>query len=525
MEISSLKLKSKSWLPWFCLCAAFIGIIGSYALHGENHIDSDQASELVLANMLNREGGIITKNWYYSTELRVLNSQLVYRVGLMLFPDWHGAVTFSLAVMLLILTGSYLFLSKAADFSRMGIWTAILLMLPFSRQYVDFFLFGGYYLPHLAISFVCVGIMLHCSIRWKQLPLWKRIAEIVILSALCIAAGMGGVRELLICFFPMLVTAVGLVLLRLISRKRVWGTTPHMALLSLIAMLAGSVGYWINRYLLSNGYHAVDYSGTELQPVTLQSIRRLLAQAAWAIGWNGFPGETFTQTIQSLMTIVLILLISTAFIIGCCRWRRLKDAQKFLLMYFPVNFLLVMLACAFTGNWEARFLLPSLLCFPFILQIGLEGTKSRWRKWLCAALAICMLANSTLVLLRLDIAEKTSIRNVTEWLVENEYEAGFATFWNSNIITALSDGEIEMWTVVPSWMPQWSELTLYPWLQAIEHLEKLPDGKIFLLLTAQEDEAEQRFSLGGRELYRHDGYVIYEYESAAGLYGTIGISH
>ena len=51
------------------------------------------------------------------------------------------------------------------------------------------------------------------------------------------------------------------------------------------------------------------------------------------------------------------------------------------------------------------------------------------------------------------------------------------------MITALSNGAVEMRTAVLPWMPEWTELKLYPWLQEKDHLARLPEGKTFLLLT------------------------------------------
>ena len=41
-----------------------------------NTFSSDEASEMVLGNLLASEGKLISKNWYYSTELRVLNTNI-----------------------------------------------------------------------------------------------------------------------------------------------------------------------------------------------------------------------------------------------------------------------------------------------------------------------------------------------------------------------------------------------------------------------------------------------------------------
>ena len=57
------------WLAG-CFAAACVFV----ARCGTNFIDSDMSSELVLAKLLSEQGGILAENWFYSTEIKVLNS-------------------------------------------------------------------------------------------------------------------------------------------------------------------------------------------------------------------------------------------------------------------------------------------------------------------------------------------------------------------------------------------------------------------------------------------------------------------
>ena len=41
-------------------------------------IDSDMSNELIYSQLLSEEKSFLSKNWYYSTELRVLNTQLIF---------------------------------------------------------------------------------------------------------------------------------------------------------------------------------------------------------------------------------------------------------------------------------------------------------------------------------------------------------------------------------------------------------------------------------------------------------------
>ena len=68
-----MKKKLSAYVPWAVLAACYLFAILVYALIGRHNVNADIASEMVLADLLNREGGFLSANWYYSTELRVIS--------------------------------------------------------------------------------------------------------------------------------------------------------------------------------------------------------------------------------------------------------------------------------------------------------------------------------------------------------------------------------------------------------------------------------------------------------------------
>ena len=76
------------------LCKSIAPVIFSLSLilsifttwHVTGHIlDSDASSEMVLAQQLSQNGGILSRDWIYSTELRVMSTQLVFAPLFLLF--------------------------------------------------------------------------------------------------------------------------------------------------------------------------------------------------------------------------------------------------------------------------------------------------------------------------------------------------------------------------------------------------------------------------------------------------------
>ena len=77
-------------LSWAALCACAVCTFVYLRTHLAAYITSDDSAEMILARQLVDEGGILSRNWYYSTELRVLNLQLVYMPFFLIFKSWSA---------------------------------------------------------------------------------------------------------------------------------------------------------------------------------------------------------------------------------------------------------------------------------------------------------------------------------------------------------------------------------------------------------------------------------------------------
>ena len=159
--------------------------------YGAQWLDSDDSAEMILAELLSREGGILSKNWYYSTELRVLNTQLVMAPLFCLFSDWRVVRSVGTGILLVILLSSYLFLCRSVGLGKSLIYLAPLIVWPFSWVYLDFVLYGLYYIPHLAIIFISLGLCLNTSS--------KQTLRTLALTVLSFVAGLGGIRMVAVC--------------------------------------------------------------------------------------------------------------------------------------------------------------------------------------------------------------------------------------------------------------------------------------------------------------------------------------
>ena len=127
-----------------------------------NYIDSDMASDMVWRNCSTRKAGVLSTQWWYSTELNVFCEQLVYRLGLALFPgDWYAARMVGQAFLLLLLILSYLYVGHGLRLKNCGAWGAAALACPFGVWYWWYGPFGGFYFPYMILLLLGFGSMLH----------------------------------------------------------------------------------------------------------------------------------------------------------------------------------------------------------------------------------------------------------------------------------------------------------------------------------------------------------------------------
>ena len=95
-----------------------------------------------------------------------------------------------------------------------------------------------------------------------------------------------------------------------------------------------------------------------------------------------------------------------------------------------------------------------------------------------------------------------------DWLLENGYTQGYATFWNANVLTELTDGQIEVFAV-----ENWDTGSMNPWLQRKDHAQRTPEGRVFAIFRASELEAGVPGCDEEHLIYASDELAVVVYDS------------
>ena len=113
-------------LLWAAACFALLVV--DWCCWAPNRLDADMASEQLLANLLAQEGGVMSTNWYYSTELRVLNTQLVMAPLFRLFTSWHTVRVVGSVVLILLYLAAWFWFGRSAKLKYSGLLGAAVTM-------------------------------------------------------------------------------------------------------------------------------------------------------------------------------------------------------------------------------------------------------------------------------------------------------------------------------------------------------------------------------------------------------------
>lgn len=501
---------------WFVLVALYAAFVALTATHIDGWINADDASELVLARLLAKENRLITDSWFYSTELRVLNTQLVYTFFFKWTDNWHAVRVLSLALMEIMLVASCLLYCRSLKAGPKAVLLSALLITPFSREYLSVVLVGGYYIPHIMISF---GVL---ALAEKGLESGKKGRWRLALGvAVSLLAGMGGPRQLVILYLPLML-ACGFLWMKANREGKGLAQSKRYAVICALFFGAAAVGYGLNAAVLSRIFFFQSFDEIKFVPFSFERLEMVIAGLLNSYGFAA--GKAFSKHLLSNVACALWVLTTAAAL------RRGLKSQEDDPAYYRLSVYVLFALAVFTGlylftdsMYYDRYNIPLIV---FTVPLAACYFK-RWdgKVALSRLLAVAMVAVCGLSWIGqapfLTADANTELKTIAKTLTENGYDKGYASFWNANILTELSNGQIEVWDFGNANDLKRVETIdqRYDWLQPTAHATETPEGSVFLLLSANQYETcHWREALEDeRVVYQSEGYILFGFED----YGDI----
>lgn len=522
----------KVWqaLPWLWMAAAYLFDLWYQLVPGKWIVDSDLASEMILSDLLNKEGTIISHNWFYSTELKVVNLQWFYRLGLLIFPhDWHLARTFGMAITLALFAAAMLFFVKCAGLGRAGLWMIGTLLWPFGQHYLVYAIYGGYYLVYTFFYMLVLALVLrslnadkkHCALQW------------VLACVITAVAGMNGVKQLMVFHAPLCLAAAILLVLALHScGKTDWKAAldacrkeVRLLAASLVTAMAAAAGYFVSNAVLSRMYDFKSYNFIVWnRDEDWFTLDRILMDFFHEFGYENGSGVFHFGGIAAAVGLLLGCWMFFCIVRLLLRLDKLERNDKLLVLLLVAMLAVCGVAYTYFHEYYLYFWLMNMPVAIAVMAVEIKtedfhilGARQLLGVGLAACFTLCAVSTVRQEQEHPYLAHK-GLNTAAEWLVDNGYTQGYSTFWNGNAMTELTSGKLEVWTLqsldrddVPNWLQPKSHLTTDP-----EHP--------FLLIDTETDGPAENAKLiqygDCTEVYNDGRYVIYDFADADALHAA-----
>lgn len=524
--------RARLWqaLPWLWIAAGYLLDLWYQLVPGRWIVDSDLASEMILADLLNREGSIISSNWYYSTELSVLQMQWFYRLGLLLFPhDWHLARTFGMAIALALYGAVLYFLARSAGLGKLSPWVTGVLIWPFGWRYLVYAIYGGYYLLYAFFYIPVLGLLLRSQTAEKG-----RLARLWIIACLLsLAGGINGVKQLMVFHAPLLLAAAVVLALALHDCGKTEWRSALGACRAPLRLFTGSVltavfcaaGYLGGNSILSKLYDFKTYNFIVWnRSDDWFSLDSIIMDFFHEFGYRNGAGLFHFSGIATGVGLLLGAVVFLCMVRLLLRLRSLNTTDQ-LLTVLLLSMILVCGVCyTYFQEYYQYFWLMNV---PFaILVVAVElktehfrlpGVRQGAAVALACAFTLCAVNNVRQEIEKPTLAHK-GLDTVANWLADNGYAEGYATFWNCNAMIEMTSGKLDVWTLMSL-----NDDVVPDWLQKKDHLTTDPEHP-FLLVDTETDGAAEDMGLiryGDCDLIYEDGrYQVYAFDSAADVHAA-----
>ncbi|MDR2601596.1 MAG: hypothetical protein LBC53_03990 [Spirochaetaceae bacterium] len=512
--------KIKINVLYFCIAGILAAVAYMAYRYGRQWLDSDMASEMVLGNLLAKENRLVTSSWKYSTELRLVYQQLFYMPLFKLFEDWRVVRALATLLNLIVLLAAYFFMMKQFEVSKKTtLLTSLFLILPVSRLYWGVVLFGGYYVFFIAMLFCFLGLL---ALLLNSAGGGKT-AVFVLFMVISFLFGAGGVRALMNIHVPLFITVL---CVYFFGKNAV----IKPLILSAAALVSCVLGYAVN-CLLHKFYFFHSHSGVSALDLSDIFFQRLGSTIYTFILFLGYTPDARFISLHGVLGFASIIIAFLIFyeLTRIIKERRLDNTYRinvsFAVFFIVSSIYHVVIFQILDG--DDRHLIPLYVLYIPALAVIFEFVKKNMSekksKSFIYGIVFAILGSGLMNLYMEQSYDYNNHRKDSiSYIEKNNLHFGFASFWNANVITELTNGRVEMLGLDSEDIHAISE-----WLHVIAY--ENPDyyaGETFLLLTVNEWDAysgDAAFA-GRKPDYKDDNFIILRYPSVRVVFnGVLGL--
>lgn len=521
-------------LPYIWLVIAFICTYVAIYLKGRVYIDSDMAGEMILSDLLNKEGGILSKNWYYSSEIRIFYLQIFYRLALLIFPKhWFIARIVGQGLWMITLILSYFFVcnKNGLNLKHNGAYGAACLMCPFGIWYFWYGAYGGAYIPHMILVLISLGLFIRV---YKSNNKTKTVIYYILLALVCFINGLGGIKGFMALYVPICVATFIMTLYKYINTQVIPKEERKLLIISIFTLITAGIGYLINTNILANNYnYSIDH-GRIWSTFDISYFVKFIGNFLSLFGWQTsdyWYSNVELFSINGLLgcfAIINIAIVLWATYSLIKKYKTINLDTQLIITLFLSSILIQCFIFSLTDGPDvpnASYYLTSMPLAFIVIELAIQNGYFKLSYGEKAVNLILLISISLTSIASVNtyfdvpLHDSSKIRGAYDFIIDNGYTKGCASFWNSNVITEWSNGDVEMWTIKADYDDFFESMEF---LQKKDH-DNLPSDEFFLLTSKEELTEHYMQSLidYSNAVYKDDNVIILLYSSCDDLINTL----
>ena len=510
-------------------------------VRGNAYIDSDMASNVLMAVDANTEHTLLSRNWYYSTGVSILSDANIFQLVLLFIKNnLLLARAIGIILMQLVLVISSILFLKQLEISRSSsILFSAFTIAPISYWLLLMISFGAYYIMITAYAIISIALLIWFTRLNYSTNKNRFIMCIVLTIVMGGITGLNGLKGLIFPYAPIFVMTFLMLEFAARNNKKIFCKENEFELRALAGATIGfftyAVGFLINSLYFSKKFVFEDKNDVVWGAFSIDKFIEGISECISLLGYQSdgkvsfFTREASLRPVFSFQGIANIfgLAIIGLFIISVVRlimnYKTLSKAEQMMVVLLISSLLVGCVIFKLTEGYDtsAVYWVPlyPLMLSIIAIELKTESFVFNMSSGVIALLLTFCIAVTSISTIRLyqeaPMHANPQLVNVAKWLEDNGYEQGYGTFWNCNSVTFLTNGKIDMWSVYG-----FDNLELDKWLQKTSHDEKPEGDKIFALIGPK-DELDRDVFLqymntepGIPEIVYQDdeGYIVVEYK-------------
>ncbi len=526
-------LKQKIIFLFILLADVFFAIMYVNYVSTPLHIDTDLASEVWLGKECVREHTFWPTGWFYSTEFRLLNTQIFSAIGFLFSSDWNLVKTIQSILSCLLLFWATWYLLKQLHIKSTWIilFACIIAISPWSGAWWTVGAGENFYIPHVVISFLYIATFI--NLIYADTSAIQKKKLLILFFALAFISGLSTIRYILLFTFPLALSAIIIEVRNkqyAILSKEFWLHNSSV-FYSTIALFISGFGYICNSFILRHIWSFSSWNTLGFNYPGDVTFSDILLGNSGILALLGYkPGVAiFTPSgIINILSYIAVIQLSINIV------SFLKQSVSKSLYLFLVFFLVATGFNTFIflhTEYAPRFYYPLLIYIVPTLAILLDGKElPDTNKFFLGITWSILLLTATFATLQSTVSNNTNSdkEKVLSFLLENDYDFGYSTTKYSTIFTFLSNGKIEVGNLAKE-KTEYSEAGNHYYISKSykydpfltpKHIysdENHKDKKIFFLVSQDQYAISPDLKIweSGRLVYEDEWYRVYDYENHA----------